>query len=50
MVFGSQENKQNFFGEKIIYFRDVNVFEYGPKCCTSGEKYKIELKNLSYKN
>ena len=23
--------------------------KYGPKCCTSGEKYKFELKNLSDK-
>ena len=23
--------------------------KYGPKCCTSGEKYKFELKKLSYK-
>ena len=23
--------------------------KYGAKCCTFGEKYKFELKNLSYK-
>ena len=33
-------------GKNIIYFWDVNVFIIGPKCNTSGEKYKFELKNL----
>ena len=52
----TQDNKPNLFGEKkhifspggknIIYFWDVNVFIIGPKCNTSGEKYKFELKNL----
>ena len=52
----TQENKENLFGKKnhifspggknIIYFWDVNVFKIGPKCNTSGEKYKFELKNL----